>query len=107
MEYVHPPEDPNGAGIIHIYQKRGDFPKEPDLPSHATPTPIGDVIGEFIQGAWIYESGATTPRWDGAADYYSLSWKKDGISFMVDFIGGEGVPQIQLNELVAIAESMK
>ncbi len=107
LEYVHPPEDPSGAGIIHIYQKRGDFPKEPGLPSHATPTLVGDVMGEFTRGVWIYESGATTPRWDGFADYYALSWKKEGISFMVDFIGGEGVPNINLEGLRAIAESMK
>ena len=64
-------------------------------------------MGEFTRGVWIYESGATTPRWDGFADYYALSWKKEGISFMVDFIGGEGVPNINLEGLRAIAESMK
>ncbi|MEK6753133.1 MAG: DPP IV N-terminal domain-containing protein [Chloroflexota bacterium] len=110
LEYVRQPvsqEDGSGSGIIHVYQKRGDLSKEMDIPSSATQVQIGDVWGEFTQGAWIYESGAATPRWDESADYYSLSWKKDGTSFMVDFIGGEGVPPIQLNGLRAIAESMK
>jgi hypothetical protein len=107
LRYASSSVDPVGQGIINIYQQRGDFPKETDLPSYATPVPVGDVLGEFTHGAWIYESGATTPRWDGSADYYSLSWQKDGISFMVDFIGGEGIPNIQLNGLRDIAESLK
>jgi hypothetical protein len=107
LTYASPRADPIGQGTIHIYQKRGDFPKETDLPSYATPVPVGDVMGEFAQGVWIYESGATTPRWDGSADYYSLSWQKNGISFMVDFIGGEGIPNIQLKGLRDIAESLK
>ena len=107
LRYASPSVDPVRQGIINIYQQHEDFPKEKDLPSHATPEPIGDVMGEFTHGVWIYESGATTPRWDGSADYYSLSWQKDGISFMVDFIGGEGIPNIQLNGLRDIAESLK
>jgi hypothetical protein len=99
--------DNPSLGVIYIYQQRGDFPIDPNLPSHTTPAPVGDVIGEYFHGAWIYESGATTPRWDGSADYYALSWQKEGTSFMVDFIGGEGVPNINLNGLRDIAESMK
>ncbi|MBI5824072.1 MAG: PD40 domain-containing protein [Chloroflexi bacterium] len=95
-------------GVIYIYQQHEDFPSDPTLPSHATPAPIGDVIGEYFHGAWVYEpAGTTTPRWDRNADYYSLSWQKDGISLAVDFLGGETIPPIQLNELTAIAESMK
>lgn len=93
-------------GVIYIFQKRGDFPIDPTLPSHTTPAPVGDVIGEFVHGAWIYEFGATTPQWDGSADYYALSWKKDGISFSVDFLGGETIPNINLKGLRDIAESM-
>jgi dipeptidyl aminopeptidase/acylaminoacyl peptidase len=99
--------DNPSLGVIYIYQQRGDFPIDPNLPSHTTPAPVGDVIGEYFHGAWIYEAGETTPRWDGSADYYALSWKKDGISFSVDFLGGETIPNINLNGLRDIAESMK
>jgi Tol biopolymer transport system component len=99
--------DNPSLGVIYIYQQRGDFPIDPNLPSHTTSAPVGDVIGEYFHGAWIYEAGATTPRWDGSADYYALSWKKDGISFSVDFLGGETIPNINLNGLRDIAESMK
>ncbi len=108
LKYASPTNDTSGSGVIYIYQQRGDFLHDSDFPSHATPTLIGDVSGEFVHGAWIYEPpGTMTPRWDGAADYYSLSWQKDGISFAVDFLGGETIPPIQLTDLVAIAESMK
>ncbi|GEM_PF-1919253 len=108
LKYASPANNTSGSGVIYIYQQRGDFPRDPALPSYATPAPIGDMVGEFVHGAWIYEPpGTTTPRWDGAADYYSLSWQKDGISFAVDFLGGETIPPIQLTDLVAIAESMK
>ena len=108
LTYASPFVDPFGEGRVNIYQQRGDVPRQTDnLPPHVTPVPVGDVTGEFSRGVWIYESGATTPRWDGSADYYSLSWQKNGTSFMVDSIGGEGVPPIQLNGLSAIAESLK
>ncbi|MCX6057337.1 MAG: hypothetical protein NTW69_04190 [Chloroflexi bacterium] len=107
LTYASPSVDPIGQGRITISQIRRESPKEADLLSHVTPVPVGDVMGEFSRGVWIYESGATTPRWDGSANYYALSWKKGGISFMVDFMGGEGIPNIQLKGLRDIAESTK
>lgn len=102
------PEDGSGLGVIYIYQMRGDSPKVLNLPSHGTPAPVGDVMGEFTHGAWVYDSpDTTTPRWEGDNDVYSLSWQKDGISFAVDFMGGVTIPPIQLHGLTAIAESLK
>jgi Tol biopolymer transport system component len=105
--------DSLNTGTINIHQKRGDFPdfsKQLGLPSqsHATPVPIGNMTGEFTRGAWVYDSPDTTiPRWEESADYYSLSWQNDGMSFIVDFLGDHGSPPILLDELVAIAESLK
>jgi Tol biopolymer transport system component len=113
LQYISSSGDLLKTGTIGIYQKRGDFPdfsKQLGLSSqsHATPVPIGSMTGEFTRGAWVYDSPDTTiPRWEESADYYSLSWQNDGMSFIVDFLGDHVSPPISLDELVAIAESLK
>jgi len=97
-----------GKGFLLIYQQRGDLIHYPDLRASTTSVPIGNMEGEFVQGAWIYESpDTTTPTWDPSADTYSLSWQMGEFVFSIDFIGGETITPLPLNELVAIGESLK
>lgn len=109
LKYVSSAEYYGGSGEILIYQQNGSFPKESNnLPTHATPVAVGNVTGEFTHGAWVYDSPETkTPRWEDSDTLSSLVWQKEGITFAIDFLGGEGIPPVSINELVAIAESME
>jgi len=101
-------QDLGGSGLIIVNQKRGSFDLGPALHPYETPVPIGDVEGIFIRGAYISEAtDGRNYRWDASADLYALSWQIDGMAFSINFLGGETIPPIQLNELTVIAESMK
>jgi len=103
MKYV----SQQNESTLFIYQQRGDLVHDPAMQTFVTPVPIGNVEGEYIQGAWIYDSpDTTTPRWDRSADHYSLSWQKGEIVYSIDFLGGETILPIQLNGLLDIAESL-
>jgi Tol biopolymer transport system component len=95
-------------GTLFIYQQRGDLLNYPDVRAYVTPVPRGDTEGEFLRGAWIYESpDTTTPRWDATAETYSLTWQMGEIFYTITFIGGETIPPILMDDLMAIAKNMK
>ena len=97
-----------GNGSLFIYQQRGDLLHYPSLRASTTSVPIGGKDGEFIQGAWIYDSpDTTTPTWDPRADSYALSWQQGEFVFSIHFIGGETITPLPLDDFVAIAESLK
>ena len=104
MKYV----SQQGNSSILIYQQRGDLLNYPDLHGYTTAVPLGDIEAEYIQGAWIYESPETTaPTWDPSADSYSLTWQNGEFLFSINFIGGETITPLPLNEFVTIAHSLK
>ena len=104
MKYV----SQQGNVSILIYQQRGDLLHDPAVSGYVTPVPVGDREGEYVQGAWIYESPDTTiPTWDPSAESYSLTWQNGEFVFSINFVGGETITPLPLNELVAIAESLK
>jgi Tol biopolymer transport system component len=107
LNYVSSPEDPNKMGTILIHEKLGDLSNDSELPVITTPVAVAGVSGAYSNGAWIYDSaGMTTPRWVQNQGF-SLSWQKNGMSFAIDFIGGELTPPVGLDELTAIANSLE
>lgn len=104
MKYI----SQQSEGVLFIYQQRGDFVHDPAIQAYVTPVPIGKVKAEYVRGAWLYDAlTTTTPRWDPSAAFYSLTWHKDAITYSIEFIGGETITPLPLNEFVAIAESLK
>ena len=104
MKYI----SQQSEGILFIYQQRGDFVHDPAMQAYVTPVSIGNVEAEYVQGAWIYDTPATTtPRWDPSATFYSLTWQKGEVVFSIEFIGGETVTPPSLADFIAIAESLK
>jgi len=94
-------------GTLYIYQQRGEMTTDPSISAYVTPVAVGNAQGEYVRGAWVYDSPGSTPTWDPHADFYSLSWQKDGFVFSISFLGGETIPPIFLEELIVIAESLK
>jgi hypothetical protein len=108
MRYISQPGDSGGAGAFYIYQQHGSLPEDTTPSAAVTAVPVGDVMGKFARGAWVYEpAGSTSPRWEGNADVYTLSWQKDDMAFAIVFLGGETIPPVLLDDLLAIAESVK
>ncbi len=108
MSFVSQRGESGGAGTLYIYQQRGSLPEDTSPSAAVTAVSVGDVMGKFVRGAWVYEpAGSTTPRWEGNADVYTLSWQKNNTTFTITFLGGETIPPISLDDLRAIAESMK
>jgi hypothetical protein len=104
MQYV----SQNSESSLFIYQQHGSTPHTPFIQENTTPVPVGNVEGEYIRGAWVYNSlNASTPVWDARADVCSLRWRDGEFSFSIEFLGGETAPPLSAAELVAIAESMK
>jgi hypothetical protein len=108
MWYISQPGESGGAGAFYIFQQYGSLPEDTTPSAAVTSVPVGDAMGKFVRGAWVYEpEGSTSPQWEGKADVYTLSWQKDGMAFTIVFLGGETIPPVPLDELLAIAESMK
>ena len=104
MKYVSALE----RGSILLYQGRGDLFHYPELRPYLTAIEVGNTTGGFLRGDWANQSsGAGKPAWDGTANVYSLSWQKDGIVFSIKYVGEERDPSLLLDELRAIAESLK
>jgi len=104
MKYVSQPNE----SVLFIYQQPGDFVHDPAVDAYIKVLPIGDMEGEYLHGAWIYDSPDTiTPRWDPQADVYSLSWQQGEFVMSINFINDHIAPPISETELIAIAESLK
>lgn len=95
-------------GRLYIIQGFGKLTPAPNIQAHITPVAVGDTEGEYVQGAWIYDSPDTTlPHREPRADFFSLSWQKKGFVFSINFLGGETILPLSLNELITIAESIQ
>jgi len=98
----------NDSGVLYIFQERGTLMQGPAIQPYTTPIVIGDFKGEYSRGAWVYESqNTTTPTWDPNADHYSLRWQQGEWIISIDFLGGETITPLLLDELIRIAESMQ
>lgn len=95
-------------GRLYISQGFGKLTPDPNIQAYITPVAVGDTEGEYVQGAWIYDTpDVTTPKWDPRSDVYSLSWQQGEFALSINFLGGETIQPISVSELIAIAESMK
>ena len=69
-----------------------------------TTVQIGDVTGQYAQGAWRSRNPDTNLwRWDPDPYFKRVRWQANGMTFEVSSMGRE----LTQADLIAIAESMK
>lgn len=103
-------EAPGGDGHLILLQSRSGFLKSDwdRVPAEdVVPVKIGDVDGEFAQGAFVAEAGVSSAMWNPGAPIVRLRWVKDGVWFELARYGrAESLAHLDQAGLIALAESL-
>ena len=78
------------------------------VPANAVSTvKVGELDGEFTQGAFAVYPRETSATWNPDADILRLRWEKDGIWFEITKFGNvEAIEYLDQAALIELAESL-
>jgi hypothetical protein len=76
-------------------------------PAYVVPVTIGDLTGEFAQGAFVVRPGEETATWNPEVPNLRLRWKADGVGYEIAKYGDvEAVAYLDQDALIALAEEL-